>query len=306
MREHGIVYKTKNISNNVVIMKKILIYGFILISLFAIFVFILSVKNEKKYLSVNIDVGKESDRVKIWVEVSEKTDEHVIVPVTGLNITGKIIDPKNREYMLHFTENTSLPAHPVNIQNPKEVLKNINNLFRYSTDFSKTETPGTYIVIVNVKDIQEEALFYIDRPSEILLEILDMKISKFSSQERETIRNVEQNLEMISSLFGKEGELDLSEITGIVNLTLKLGTNDGALPYEVVIESIMITPENHIIDFSKGYSYNTIKNNNGIVHFSHPVFSHGKYNLTLKAKGAYIYEIYYKNSEPISISFDYE
>lgn len=140
-------------------MKKILMYCFILILLLAIFVFIHSVKNEKKNLSVNIDVGKGSDRVKIWVEVSERIDEYVKVPVTGLNITGKIIDPKNREYMLHFTENASLPAHPVNIRNPKEVLKNIKNLFRYSTDFSKIETPGTYIVIVNVKDIQEEALF---------------------------------------------------------------------------------------------------------------------------------------------------
>lgn len=147
--------------------------------------------------------------------------------------------------------------------------------------------------------------FNIDRPSEILLDVLNTEIHKFSPTGREAYKKLEQNLKTISTIFGKDVELNLSKITGIVNLTLKLGTNDWALPYEVVIESIMITPKNHRIDFSRRYSYNTIKNNRGVVHFSHPVFSHGKYNLTLKAKGAYIYERYYKDSGSISISFDY-
>jgi len=286
-------------------MKKILMSIFISILFLAIFVFIQPTKNEKRNLSVNIDVEKGLDRVKICVEVSERIDEYVKVPVTGLNITGKVIDPKNREYIIYFIENTSLPAHPVDIRNPKELLKNIRNLFRYSADFSKVETPGTYIVIVNVNDTQEVALFYIDRPSKILLEVLDMKISKLSPQEKERIKGVEQTLKAMAAIFGRDIELNLSKITGIVNLTLRLGTNDGALPYDVIIESIMITPENYTIDFSKRYSYSTIKNNGGIVYFSHPVFSHGKYNLTLRAKGSYVYRIYYESSDPISISFDY-
>ena len=269
-----------------------------LILLLAIFVFIQLGENEKKKISIYISVEKRSDPIKIWVAVAERVGEYIRVPIAGLNITGKVIDPKNREYTLHFTENTHLPVHPINIRNSKEVLENIDVLFRYSTNFSKTETPGTYIVVVNVNDTQETAIFYINRPSKILLEVLDMKISKLSPQEKE-------ELKIISSIFGIDVEFNLSKITGFVNLTLKLGTNDGALPYEVVIESVMITPENYTIDFSKRYYYNTIKNNRGIVYFSHPVFSQGKYNLTLKAKGSYVCEIYYENSDPVSISFDY-
>jgi len=289
-------------------MKKIVVV--IILIFLSSMLFGLYVKNkEKKVLTVLILPEKKLDYMEILVApvnyVNMYGKNSKVEPIPGLNINLKIIDPKGKEYILNLIENKTLPLESVNFRSAVEMLKKGNNLFRYHANFYQIESIGTYIVLVNIKDVEQKEFFVIERPSKILLNILDIKTRELSSLEKSRLKNTDEFLERIGNIFlsNKSSELDLDKINGVVMLTLNLETNDGALPYEVTIQSEMDTPEGRSISFSKKFSYNEIKNNHGRVYFYHPVFTYGEYTITLKATGSY--GNYYESSDFVSIDFEF-